>query len=125
MPIVQDVQHIDGEEVIIRIEVDTEPAPESVYSDLRGPSAEEVVTKVENLFGQGLVLVHNCAASTVHGITAMNEIIRPDEFEIQFAVKLDAEAGAVLTKAGAEAQMQVTMKWDREKLEARDQQTKE
>lgn len=125
MPIVKDVQQIDGEEVTILIEVDSEPAPKSPYGDHRDLNTGKVVADVGNLFGQGLTLVRNCATSAVHGIKAMNEVVRPDEFEIQLAIKLDAEAGAVLAKAGAEAQMQVTMKWKREKLETRAQPVKE
>ncbi len=36
---------------------------------------------------------------------------RPSEFEVQLAIKLDSQVGAILAKASAEAQLQVTMKW--------------
>ena len=42
----------------------------------------------------------------------MGDQIKPNEFEIQLGITLDSEAGVpMLAKAGAEAQMQVTMKW--------------
>jgi hypothetical protein len=47
-------------------------------------------------------------------IADLDQKIRPDEFELQIAIKLDAEAGAVLTKVGAGAQLQVAMKWTRQ-----------
>ncbi len=40
----------------------------------------------------------------------------PDEFtqvEIEFGIKLDAEAGALLAKAGGEAAISVTLTWER------------
>ena len=41
----------------------------------------------------------------------MHDDVKPNEFEVQLAIKLNSEVGAALTKFGAEAQMQVTMKW--------------
>ncbi|GAA0480376.1 CU044_2847 family protein [Streptomyces olivaceiscleroticus] len=36
---------------------------------------------------------------------------RPDEVQIQFGVKLTAQAGAVITKTGVEGHLQVTVTW--------------
>jgi hypothetical protein len=41
----------------------------------------------------------------------MDDEVKPNEFEVQLAIKLNSEVGAALTKLGGEAQMQVTMKW--------------
>jgi hypothetical protein len=35
----------------------------------------------------------------------------PSEVAVEFGVKLQAEAGIVITKAGSEAHFQITMKW--------------
>jgi hypothetical protein len=37
---------------------------------------------------------------------------RPAEVEVAFGVVLDAEAGALIAKAGASASINVTLKWD-------------
>ena len=38
--------------------------------------------------------------------------IKPNEFEMKLSITLDSDAGVpILVKAGAEAQMEVTMKW--------------
>ena len=42
----------------------------------------------------------------------MTDNQRPDSYEIQVAIRFDVEAGAVVTKIGAGAQMQVTMRWE-------------
>ena len=39
---------------------------------------------------------------------------RPTEVSIEFGIKLDAEAGAYLAKAGGEAGFTVTLTWQRE-----------
>jgi hypothetical protein len=41
----------------------------------------------------------------------MDDALRPLEFSVQLAIKLDSEVGAVIAKASAGAQLQVTMKW--------------
>ncbi len=42
----------------------------------------------------------------------MGDNIKPNEFEMKLSITLDSEAGVpMLAKTGAEAQMEVTMKW--------------
>jgi Trypsin-co-occurring domain 1 len=36
---------------------------------------------------------------------------RPDEVEVEFGLKLDATMGALITRAGLEAHLTVTLKW--------------
>jgi len=47
-------------------------------------------------------------AQTVEGI---EDRVRPDEAEVTFGINLDAEAGAMLAKASAGAQITVKLKW--------------
>jgi len=116
MPIIESQTIIDGESISILIEVDKVPIPKSEYysDEERGPT-EKVVQAARDVFGDGLQLVHNCAAQAVKAVKAMGTAVRPDEFEIQVAIKLDADVGAILAKFGTEAQMQVIMKWTRDK----------
>jgi Trypsin-co-occurring domain 1 len=37
---------------------------------------------------------------------------RPDEVEVEFGLKLDAAGGALLARAGVEAHLTVTLKWN-------------
>jgi len=39
----------------------------------------------------------------------------PDEFAVEFGLKLNAEAGAILASAGAEANLVLTLTWKRER----------
>ena len=111
MPVVASTtESVANEEILIRIEVDTVPQITSPYGDTL--DAADTLQKVGDLFGQGLALVKNCARSTVSAIQSIEKSALPDEFELQLAVKLDSEVGAVIAKAGAEAQLRVTMKWE-------------
>ena len=111
MPIVSNTEVIDGEEVTILIEVDEVVDESSPYDDLRGAGTDRVLTAARDVFGDGLELARGCARRVVSTIQRMDEKVRPDEFEVQLAIKFDSEVGAILTKASAGAQMQVTMKW--------------
>ncbi|MGH8498781.1 MAG: CU044_2847 family protein [Methylococcales bacterium] len=47
----------------------------------------------------------------VQGIERLDAVQKPEELEVQLAIKLGSEAGAFLVSLSGEAQMQVTMKW--------------
>jgi len=114
MPIIPSTHSINGEKVIINIEMDKAPAPEKVYTDTR-EITEKVIKAAHDYFAEELSLARNCASSMAETLNSMGENVRPDEIEAQLSIKLDAEAGAVLTKLGAEAQLQVKMKWTTKK----------
>jgi hypothetical protein len=114
MPIIQSTHLINGEQVIINIEMDKAPAPETPYTDTR-QITEKVIKAAQDYFAEGLSLARNCASSMAETLNSMGENVRPDEIEAQLSIKLDAVAGAVLTKLGAEAQLQVKMKWTTKK----------
>lgn len=115
MPVVRSVEKVGGGNVPILIEVDTVPADPAgdVYGDARAGKVEKVLDAAGGLFDQALELARSCAEETVQSIDATAEKIRPQEFQVQLAIKLDAEVGAVLAKTGAGAQLQVTMTWRR------------
>src|SRR5262245_48918991 len=114
MPIIQSTHKINGEKVIINIEMDKAQAPETPYADTR-QITEKVIKAAQDYFAEGLSLARNCASSMAETLNSMGDNVRPDEIEAQLSIKLDAEAGAVLTKLGAEAQLQVKMKWTTKK----------
>ena len=78
--------------------------------------AERVIESAEDLFGDGLKLAKNCATKVADSIDSMDDRIRPEQVEVQLAIKLDSEIGAVLAKASAGAQMQVTLRWSPSRL---------
>lgn len=43
---------------------------------------------------------------------------KPDEVEIVFGVKLDAQAGAIIAKTGVQGHFEIKLKWDRHSIAA-------
>lgn len=113
MAIYKTEQNINDEVIIMNIEMDEVEKSSDIYRDTRGIDdlSRKVLKSTGNLLSDGIDLARGCAACAVEGIKKMDDTIRPNEFEMQFAVKLDAGMGAVLTNMGAEAQLQITMKW--------------
>ena len=58
------------------------------------------------------------AAKAVNTIKQIKLHERPDSVEVEFGIKLDAEAGALIAKAGTEAAISVKMTWEKTKDEA-------
>ncbi|HEY9830843.1 MAG TPA: CU044_2847 family protein [Stenomitos sp.] len=114
MAIIKSSETVNGEEVEIYIEADQVPA-KSNDEDWGEVRSTRVMSVVPNLFGDGLRLARNCAARVVENVNQMSTEIKPEEFEVQLAIKLDSEVGAVLAKATTGAQMQITMKWNLKK----------
>ena len=114
MAIVKSISEIDGQEIDIYIEVDKEPTTTSqeelIFRGEETPSKKTAKT-VGDLMGQGLALSRQCATKVVDSVSKMSNSIKPNEFEVQFAIKFDSEMGAFIAKASAGGQMQVTMKW--------------
>jgi hypothetical protein len=112
MAILVNTEELDGRALTIQVEVD-DPEEAGGWGGTREGRAQRVLESTRDVFGDGLDLAGACAARTVKSIEQTAEEIRPNEFEVQLAIKFDAEAGAVLAKVAAGAQMQVTMRWKR------------
>ncbi|BAZ21100.1 hypothetical protein NIES4073_19780 [Kalymmatonema gypsitolerans NIES-4073] len=111
MQIIRNEDSINGEEVIIYIEVDEIPAANDDYGDLRSINASKVVEAARDVFGEAMKLTRDCAKRVVQSVQQMEQSVRPEEFELKLAIKLDSEVGAVIAKASTGAQLEVTMKW--------------
>lgn len=115
MPIIESKETIEGQEVSIYIETDEVPVAKGPYDNTRGATSK-IITGINEALGDGLNLTRKCAARAVEALKAMDDAMRPDEFTVQLAIKLDSEIGAaVIAKASAGAQLQVTMKWVQKK----------
>lgn len=118
MPVIANTQRVNDQDITIYIEVDEAPQPEkdNIYSDLRGDKTQRLARKViqvtDDVFGEGLKLASSCAVRVVESIKQMDPEVRPDEYEIQLAIKATG-GGAFVVNVGSEAQLQVTMKWEK------------
>jgi hypothetical protein len=102
----------------IPVEVDAEIDPSAVdgldlvYGDeeTRDGAGQRVVRVARDVYTDGLDLARRCAAQAVRRFGDLPEGLRPDEIELQLAIKIDAGV-ATLVKSGAEAQLQITLRW--------------
>ncbi|HEU4629149.1 MAG TPA: CU044_2847 family protein [Gemmatimonadaceae bacterium] len=97
----------DGGCVVVEVEV-----PAGQERVVRAARPGELAVKAGRTFEDALAQVRPMADAVLAKLRAL--AARPDEVEIEFGLKLSAEAGAILTSAGAEANFQVTLRWTRE-----------
>lgn len=79
--------------------------------ETRANPATRVIEVARDVYADGLDLARRCAEQAASRFSGMGEAVRPDEIEVQLAIKLDASFGAILVQSGAEAQLQVTFRW--------------
>jgi hypothetical protein len=81
-------------------------------------SAEELAEKSAQAIDKAMDTVRGMAVRSVKAVKDLTD--PPDNIEVEFGIKLDAEAGAMVAKASTEASFNVTLSWQREvKTEAK------
>ena len=88
------------------VEVDEDP------SVARASRTGSVVRDAKESFEKALAEVRDAASSALGQFRAM--VRQPDEVEIKFGVKLDAQVGAVIAKTGMQGHFEVKLKWRRD-----------
>jgi hypothetical protein len=73
---------------------------------------QNALVTAQHSLEDALTGVRDAAAATIAQFKEMAE--KPDEVEIEFGVKLNAEAGAIIARTGMEGHFQVTLRWSRE-----------
>lgn len=92
----------------ILIEVDVPERPGMVPAG-RG---EDMPEKAQQTFEAALDRIRPAAQVIIRKLRALHD--PPDEVEVEFGLKMDAQAGAFLAAAGVEANYKVTLTWKRE-----------
>jgi Trypsin-co-occurring domain 1 len=103
-------------------EFDTEEGSaglDSIIVDFRiGPgrqqvalSPEEVAAKSARALDRSMDTIRQMAQRVNATMDSLGEM-RPDQVQVTFGIRFDAQAGAVLTKAGIEANLEVQLGWD-------------
>ncbi len=117
MPVIRDIiKNEAGQEVSILIEADerVDEQEEVIIGDMhdygvsRGP-----LDHAPEVFKKALEVIHTCAEQMGETIHKIPKAKRPSGFEVQFAVKIDSETNVIIAKATTGAQLQITVKWDR------------
>jgi Trypsin-co-occurring domain 1 len=94
----------DKESVLV--EVDPVPGLE------RAGRTADMLRDASQSLENALVQVRDAAAAAVARFMEMPR--RPDELELKFGIKLDAQAGAVIARTGVSGHFEVKLKWNAE-----------
>lgn len=81
---------------------------------LRGPSFKptELATKSAQALSQAMGTIHALANRTTETIERLPQ--KPAEVELEFGIKIDAEAGAIVSRVGGEGNLRIKMVWRHE-----------
>lgn len=82
-------------------------------------SPADLAEKSRKALDSAMNTVHHMARRVVDTINKLAD--KPSVLEVSFGLKLDAETGAIIAKAGAEASINVTLKWERDIFEGEDE----
>lgn len=85
---------------------------DSLYGseETRDAAGRRALVAAQDLYGDGLDLARRCASQAMRRLGDLGDGLRPDEVELQVGITFEAGMAAVV-KAGAEAQIQVTFRW--------------
>ena len=95
-----------GDDEFIMVEID-EPEPEGGL--VKASRGSEMVEHAQMSFSKALDKVRPVAETIIGKLRKLTD--QPDEIEVEFGLKMNAEAGAVVAAAGIEANYTVTLKW--------------
>lgn len=95
----------DGTTVLVEVD---EPESGGI---VRAGRAGEIVEKVQYTFSEALDKVKPAAETIINKLRNLD--VTPDEIQVEFGIKLSAEAGAFFASASTEANFAITLSWKR------------
>jgi len=100
----------DGTTILVEVD-DSETG-----SVVRSGRVGDVVSKSQKTFEEAMDKVKPAASAIIAKIRSLHDA--PDEVEVEFGLKMSADAGAFVASAGVEANYKVTLKWKKEEKPA-------
>ena len=100
------VEYDLGNELTLCLESSGSLEPVRAGKVMRG-GVRDVVTDATKSFDEAIAQVGPAAAKMVETLKAAS----PSEIALEFGIKLEAKAGAIITMAGGEAHFKVSLKW--------------
>lgn len=94
-----------GGSIFVEVEVDETEEGGIVPAARPG----EIAVKAAQSFEEALDRVRPAASAIIAKLHSLDD--RPDEIEVEFGLKLSAEAGAIVAAAGVEANYTIRLKW--------------
>jgi len=71
---------------------------------------DDLPEKSEKALEKSMNTIHNMADRMVNAVSDLK--LKPSSFELAFGIKLTAETGALIAKAGGEANFNVKLTWN-------------
>ncbi len=93
-------------------EVDEPEVPGQVVRVAAKPG--EVAEKAQETLEDALEKIKPAAQSIIDKLHTLRDV--PDEISVEFGIKLNAAAGAIIASAGVEANYMVTLKWTKSSI---------
>ncbi len=84
----------------------------------RANRAGRVLDEARVTFENAVADVRDAAAAALTQFTSMTRA--PDEVELKFGIKLNAEVGAVIARTGVQGQFEIKLKWLRDNIPVED-----
>lgn len=103
------ITFVPDEETTIIVEFPKKPHMEDV-----GLNPEELVQQSTEAIKTAMQSIYRMSRQTIAMIKAIPAVEQPTQAEVQFGITFDAEAGAVLAKAGMEASITVKLVWGKQ-----------
>ena len=103
---------IEEDDEVILVEMTPVPGVRSVSADPR-----DIAENSKKAINSAFKSMRGMAKKTVKAIKEIPVTERPHKVEVSFGLKLTAEGGALVAKAGVEAAINVTMTWERKEKE--------
>ncbi len=97
----------DGTTILVEVEVPEEPGVAPAARG--GPGTPE---KAQQTFEAALDKIRPAAQALIQKLRALHD--PPDQIQVEFGLKLNAQAGAFVAAASTEANYKVTLTWKRE-----------
>ena len=93
----------DGAEILVEVSAD-EPGFQKVSR------ARDAITDARQSFEDSLSRIRTAATRTL--ATFRDDVLNPDGVEVEFGLRFNAEAGAVIAKTAVEGHMLVRLTWN-------------
>jgi len=99
----------------VLVEVNNDSQPSGAVQASR--DADSIVTKAKQSFDNALEKIKPAADVIIKKLRGLTDA--PDEIEVEFGIKLGAEAGAVVATTSMEANYKVVLKWIKPQSQAK------
>lgn len=76
-----------------------------------GGRIDDLKEQAQESFQKGMELVQDVSQDVVKSLNSIKSDAKPNEAEVEFGIKIDAEVGALVTKVGGSAHFVVKLKW--------------